>query len=87
MLFNPDNPISPAVLETMGLAAKLLGVELQQFGTRRQEEFADAFSAMAMRRVEAVVVVDDAMIGSNSGPIVELAIAQRLGSIGSLDSF
>jgi putative ABC transport system substrate-binding protein len=85
VLLNPSNPISPAVFETMTLAAKSLKVELQQFEAGRPDEFASAFSAMAMRTIEGVVVVDDATITAYAGSVVELATAQRLPSIGSLE--
>jgi putative ABC transport system substrate-binding protein len=85
VLLNPNNPISPAVLETMELAAKSLKVELQQFEARRPDEFASAFSAMTLQNIEAVVVVDDAMITPYAGSLVELATARRLPLIGSLE--
>src|SRR5271169_409828 len=77
VLFNPDNPTSAVVLEAMAPTAKSLNLELQQFEARRPEEFAGAFSAMAMRRIEGLVVVDDPSIIPYAESIVGLAAARR----------
>jgi putative tryptophan/tyrosine transport system substrate-binding protein len=69
VLLNPDNAISPAVFGTMGLTARSLKIELQQFEVRRPDDFASAFSAMAIEHIDALVVVDDAMITPNAESI------------------
>jgi putative tryptophan/tyrosine transport system substrate-binding protein len=85
VLLNANSPITPAVLETMGLAAKSLNLDLQQFEVQKPDEFATAFSAMGTRRADAVVVVDDPITVTRVGSIVELATALRLPSIGFLE--
>jgi putative ABC transport system substrate-binding protein len=85
VLFNPNNPASPALLETMGLTAKSLNLELQQFEARRPGEFTRAFAAMVTIGVDAVAVVDDPVMVTNVEPIVELATVRRLPSIGFLE--
>jgi putative ABC transport system substrate-binding protein len=85
VLSNPDNPTSAVVLEAVGLTAKSLNLELQRFEARRPDELAGAFLAMATRSIEGVVIVDDPAIIPYAESIVELATAQRLPSIGSLE--
>jgi len=83
VLFNPDNPMySRLVFPTMEATAKSLRLELQQFGVRRSGEFDSAFAAMAKRRVDAVVSVDDPVLIANAGAIANLAAKMRLPSIG-----
>jgi putative ABC transport system substrate-binding protein len=82
-LFNPDNQTNAVVLEAMAVTAKSLTLELQQFEARGSNEFGVAFSAMAARAIEGIVVVDDPAIIPYAEAIVELGKAQRLPSIGS----
>ena len=82
VLVNMDNPASGLLLKPIESTAKSLKVELQQFKLRRPEEFEAAFSEMAKRRVEAVVVLEDLMFNSNYGLIANLAAKQRLLSAG-----
>jgi hypothetical protein len=69
----------------MELAAKPLNLELQPFGAKIPDEYASAFSVIATRRLDAIVVLDDAVTVTNAELIVELATAQRLESIGFLE--
>ena len=85
VLINPDNQISLAVLEAMELGAKSLNVDLQPFEARRPDEYESAFSAMVKRCVDSIAAVDDSVMVSNAGSIVELATAQRIPSIGLLE--
>ena len=82
VLVNMDNPAFGLLLKPIEITAKSLKVELQQFKLRRPEEFEAAFSEMAKRRVEAVVVLQDPMFNSNNGLIANLAAKQRLLSAG-----
>jgi putative ABC transport system substrate-binding protein len=82
VLLNPNNSISIPNFEATKLAAKALDVELRQFGVRGPSEFESAFIAMANSQVEAVAVLDDAMLIVNAGTIAQLATKQRLPSIG-----
>ncbi len=83
VLFNPDNPSFVRVtLPAMEAAAKSLKLELHQFGVRGPGDYDSAFAAMAKRRVDAVVVLDDGALVANFGPIVKLAAKMRLPSIG-----
>jgi putative tryptophan/tyrosine transport system substrate-binding protein len=52
------------------------------FGTRGPAEFEGAFSAMAAKRVGAVVIIDDATLIANAPAVAKLALQQRLPSSG-----
>jgi putative ABC transport system substrate-binding protein len=82
ILLNPQNPLVVPILPAMELAAASLAVELQQFAVRGPNEFEAAFSSMANKRVEAVVVLDDGMLIANAGSIANMTSKHRLSSIG-----
>jgi putative ABC transport system substrate-binding protein len=81
-LLNPDNPSIATLLKETQIAAKSLKVGLQQFDVRGPSEFESAFSAMAKRRVDAVVVFDDPMLIANRRAIADLAAKHRIASVG-----
>jgi putative ABC transport system substrate-binding protein len=85
VLSNPDNSSTNPVFRTMEATAKSLRLELQQFPVRGPGEFDSAFAAMAKRRVDAVVFIDDAMLVANVGAIAKLAAKLRLLSVGPSD--
>jgi ABC-type uncharacterized transport system substrate-binding protein len=60
-----------------------LKVELQKVAVRRPEELERAFSAMAERRVDAVVAAQDALLNANVKAIADLAAKRRLPASGS----
>jgi putative ABC transport system substrate-binding protein len=82
VLVKPDNPLFLPTLRALEIAAKSLDVRLQQFVARGPIEFENAFSEMAKRRVDAVVVQEDAVFISNVRAIVDLVAKQRLPSAG-----
>ena len=82
VLHNPNNPAMAPVLKAMQQSAQSLKLELQEVGVRGPDELEGAFAAMAAKRAEAVVVVEDAMLNGNIKRIAELAAKHRLPSIG-----
>lgn len=81
-LQNPDNPAMGPVIKAMEQTAKALKLELLLAGVRTPDELDSAFSAMAAKRVEAVVAIEDAMLNGNIKKIADLAAKYRLPSIG-----
>jgi ABC-type uncharacterized transport system substrate-binding protein len=79
---NPDNPAVPGALRAMELMAQSLKMDLQVVEVRGPDEFPGAFSAMAKRRVDAVVVLDDAMLIASAQQVADLAAKNRLPAIG-----
>jgi putative ABC transport system substrate-binding protein len=85
VLVKPDNPLFLPTLQSLEIAAGSLGVRLQQFVARDPMEFEIAFSEMARRGVDAVVMQEDAVFVSNVRSIVDLAAKQRLPSAGFIE--
>jgi putative ABC transport system substrate-binding protein len=71
--------------EAEKIAAKSLKLELQHVEVRGPDEFETAFSAMAKRKVDAVVISDDPMLHANEKRIADIAARQRLPSAGRLE--
>jgi ABC-type uncharacterized transport system substrate-binding protein len=82
VLLNPENSINERSLRAMERTAKALKVGLRRFEVRGADAFKGAFSAMALERVEAVVLPEDDFLNANRGAIAELVTKQRLPSIG-----
>jgi putative ABC transport system substrate-binding protein len=82
VLLNPDNPTKRPVLEAMETTAASLRVTLHPFDARGPNEFDGRFSAMAERRVEAVVILEDSVFVANARAIGALAEKTRLFSAG-----
>jgi putative ABC transport system substrate-binding protein len=85
VLLKPDNPLFLPTLQSLEVAAGSLGVKLQQFAARGPVEFDFAFSEMARRGVDAVVIQEDAVFVSNVRAIVDLAAKHRLLSAGFIE--
>jgi putative ABC transport system substrate-binding protein len=81
VLMNPDNPAMTSVLRAMDERAKAKDVRLQQVAVRRLEELDSAFQ-QAKGQIEALTVVEDGLLLANAKRIAELAIGNRLPSIG-----
>ena len=82
VLLNLDSPVNALILEAMEPAAESLKMELQQFKVRGPNEFESAFTAMAKRRVDAVVINEDPVLIGNAKGIADLAAKQQFPSIG-----
>jgi putative tryptophan/tyrosine transport system substrate-binding protein len=82
ILLSPGNPINAPVMRATEIAAKPLGLELLSFETRRSDELRSTFSRMSDAGIDAVGVTDDTHFVGNAGVIAELAISNRLPSIG-----
>lgn len=81
-LVNPDNAGVAALTEAVVPTAKQLKIELRQFGTRREEEFAPAFASMKDARVEGLVIQEDPLFTTHVGVLAQMASAHRLVSAG-----
>jgi putative ABC transport system substrate-binding protein len=81
VLYNPTNPSADDILRGAREAARTLGLELDLVGVRARAEIAGAFSAMAARRAEPLLVVSDPVFGGSLAQISKLAIAHRLPAV------
>jgi len=84
VIVNPDNP-GPARLQAMEKTAKALGVTLVRFDARGPDELDSTFAAMAKVRVDSLAVVEDPALIPANKQIAELAVKQRLPSIGFIE--
>jgi ABC-type uncharacterized transport system substrate-binding protein len=82
VLLNPDNSMKGPVFKAMENTATSLKVALHPFEVRGPSEFDSIFSAMAKRRVDAVVILEDAVFVTNTRAIAKLAAKVRLPSAG-----
>jgi putative ABC transport system substrate-binding protein len=78
ILSNPANPYHQLAIREVNVAARSLGVQLQLLEARGPNDFDGAFAAMARERVEALVVVSDAMFNSHRTRLADLAARIRL---------
>jgi putative ABC transport system substrate-binding protein len=78
VLINPDNPSNAPILRAMELAAGSLKLEIPQFGARGPGELEGVFATMVAKRVDALTIIDDAMLIGNARAIATLAVRNRL---------
>lgn len=78
VLSNPANPAQPLTVNDLKVSAKTLGLELLLLEARQPDEFEAAFAAMNKERVEALLVVPEAMFILHGVRLAELASKQRL---------
>jgi putative ABC transport system substrate-binding protein len=81
VLMNPDNPAMTSVLRAMDELAKAMSIRLQQVAVRRLEELDSAFQ-QAQGQIEGLTVIEDGLLLANRKRIAELAIRNRLPSVG-----
>jgi putative tryptophan/tyrosine transport system substrate-binding protein len=82
IVLNPENTLVSAILEAMKSAAASLAVEVQQIAVRAPNEFENVLSSLAGGRVQAVVLVDDAMLIANAASLGKVIANLRLPSVG-----
>ena len=81
-LLNLANPMNEPVLPQVSRLAQSLKLEIHQFDVRDRSALEGAFAAMAAKRVDGLVVFDDAVLLANAGSVAALALKQRLPSCG-----
>jgi len=77
VLTNPDNPIQLPCLQEMERTAKSINLELERFEVRSPIEFERAFLALDTKQVNAMTVIEDAMLIANAKAIVDF-LTKRL---------
>ena len=78
VLWNPDTPFHPKVIEELKAVAPLLSIELSLVGARTPEGIGPAFSAMTRAHAEALYVLGDAFFFSHRTTLLKLASKARL---------
>jgi putative ABC transport system substrate-binding protein len=82
-LSNPDNPVSRPIIPAMQSVAKALSLTLGVARADGPSEFGPAFEAVAASQVDSVVITEDGEFAPNFRTIAELALRNRLPSIGA----
>ena len=85
VLANPDNAGTVTNLQAMEIAAKALNVALLRVHARDPADLDGVFAAMAKQSVDALAVIEDPMLISSKKRIAELAVKQRVPSIGFIE--
>src|SRR5262245_23700162 len=70
------------IIPVMSRSAEPLKLKLHQFAVREPTEFEAAFDEMGAKRVGALVILDDAILIANAPALAQIALRQRLPSIG-----
>ena len=81
VLINPDNPAMASLLREMEPRAQALKVSLQPVKVRSLDELDAAFQ-LARKQTEALTVPEDGLFLANAGRLAELALKNRLPTIG-----
>jgi putative ABC transport system substrate-binding protein len=85
-LINPDNPIQRGpIMQALDKAAASLGLELERAEARSMKEFEHAVSAVAAKRVDAVIFTEEPMQLVNAKALAGLAAKNRIASIGPIE--
>jgi putative tryptophan/tyrosine transport system substrate-binding protein len=78
VLANPASPAYAPLLHNLTVASRALGLHLHLVELRRAEELDSAFAAMTRADADAIIVLEDALIGPLRGRIAGLAGKSRL---------
>jgi putative tryptophan/tyrosine transport system substrate-binding protein len=82
VLLNSENPINEPVIPVMARTAEALKLKLHQFGVREPAEFEAAFDEMGVKRIGALVILDDAILIANAPALAQIALRKHLPSSG-----
>ena len=82
VVWNPDNPWHPISVQRSKDRAQSLGVQLQSLRLKGPEGIPEVFAAMTKARAQAVLFLADPVTFINRRRLVDLAIKQRLSTMG-----
>src|SRR5262249_11851797 len=86
-LVNPTNPNAETDTKEAQEATRTLGLQLRIVNANTEHDIDDAFASFVQERIDAAVVVADALFNSRSDHIVELAARYALPTIYSMREF
>jgi len=78
VLWNPDTPFHPKVIEELKAAARALSIQLTFAGARTPEQFSPAFSTFRRAHAQVVYVIDDAFFAAHADTLLKSASTARL---------
>ena len=85
VLANPDNPYYESRMNSLIVAARVLGLHLHVVEVRRADELDTAFAAMSQAHVDALLVIDDAQLLNRQGArgVADFAAQHQLPAMSS----
>jgi putative ABC transport system substrate-binding protein len=86
VVYNPLNPVQEPAVVAIEAAAKTLKLRIQRLAVRAPADFDAVFPVMTSQRVDAVTVVEDAMIHSHALRVVDVALKGRVPAAFGLSS-
>jgi putative ABC transport system substrate-binding protein len=87
VLWNAANPYPARVFKETVSAAKSLGIEVDSIQVRGSADFDDAFNLLMKRRPDALIAVEDPLIGAHRKQITDYAVKSRLPSMYGLREY
>lgn len=84
VLVNPANPSHADIADQISSTAPRLNLDIELFRASRKDDIEPAFVAMTQSRCQAVLIVADALTGSEATLIASLAAKHRLPSMHQL---
>jgi putative ABC transport system substrate-binding protein len=81
VLLNKDNPAHPVAWKETVVSAAMLRVEVLPFEVQGAVSFDEAFAKMVTARVEALVLFEDALFGTERARLAALAAKTRLPTV------
>jgi putative tryptophan/tyrosine transport system substrate-binding protein len=84
VLWNPDHPFHPKVVEDLKVIGPSLSMELSFVSVRTPDQFGPAFSDISRARAQALYVVDDPILFAHRMTLFNLASKARLPTIHEL---
>jgi putative tryptophan/tyrosine transport system substrate-binding protein len=78
VLFNPQNPTNPMMMDNLRAKAAPFGITVFPFGLKSPDELEAAFDTFAIRRPDALQIISDPRTSDLGDRIAALAIAHRL---------
>lgn len=81
-LFNASNPNMRAYAKELENAAGAKKIELHPIEVKLLDDFPDAFSSFAQKRVDAVIIAEDPLFNSNNTVLAALAKTHKLPAVG-----
>ena len=87
MVYNPLDRISEPAVLAIETAAKALKMGIQRLAAAGPGDFDAVFLAMARQKVDAVTVLEDPMMHSQSFRIVESALKGRVPAVFGVEAF
>jgi putative ABC transport system substrate-binding protein len=81
-LVNPASPIAEAISRDAKVAAEKIGLELLVLHANAEQDFETAFATLRKLRASGLVITPDSLFISRSGQLAELALRDKVPSIG-----